>query len=56
MEIGDLLLIVEPPSPCFFRKQGSFKELPAALKVEPRGFEPLTSAVQRRIHIIAVVH
>jgi hypothetical protein len=56
MEISDLLLIVEPSSPVLFRKQCSFKELPAALKVEPRGFEPLTSAVQRRIHTVVVVH
>jgi hypothetical protein len=26
------------------------------LGVEPRGFEPLTSAVQRRIHNVVVIH
>src|SRR5918994_885802 len=55
METGDLLLIVEPLSSYSFCKQCSSKELSAALKEEPRGFEPLTSAVQRRTRTVVVV-
>jgi hypothetical protein len=39
-----------PPPPVFYLQTHLFSE------VEPRGFQPLTSAVQRRILNIVVVH
>src|SRR5215217_406833 len=46
---------VTPPPPCQVRQTRAGVTPAVAVRVEPRGFEPLTSAVQSQSHNVAIV-